>query len=362
MAIGGITSNNPVLFSILVRRGNALLRPILPQAGKQTPTQPSEAIEKSALLVSDTLRDIGLSTEVALEFLPINIIPPALEAAEFTEQLDLVQQNELFVTETLDEFGFETRFPGVGQPLIVTVQAAAVAEEEIIDEIDEEALLAIEEQEAATLRGLEVDEEEEDLRLAAATAAAVPAAIPAVVAAGDVFGVGAGFLPPEFNPANLPLSMFPDRAPYVHVVYHFTDPAPPPAAPVPISREVQPSEPVAAIHAVGNARLRQTLRWARADEEENRAIEYETPRVSTVLAEREIRHILSRINADLAAQGLPLHLVFARDENGIALEVYDCSFSEACRLTYDVDISLNNLTGVLGNMEHESGVILDTES
>ncbi len=64
----------------------------------------------------------------------------------------------------------------------------------------------------------------------------------------------------------------------------------------------------------------------------------------------------------MAVQGLPLHLVFGKHEGGFALDVYDCSYKEACLLSYDIPISLDNLMGVLGNLDHETGIIVDTTS
>ena len=93
-----------------------------------------------------------------------------------------------------------------------------------------------------------------------------------------------------------------------------------------------------------------------------RNIEYYAPLVTRGQAEKSIRLTLGQVNADMAAQGSPLHLVFARHEDGFALDVYDCSYNEACRLAYDVPIPLDSLPEVLGNLQHETGIIVDRKS
>jgi len=146
----------------------------------------------------------------------------------------------------------------------------------------------------------------------------------------------------------------PDRTPYVVAVYEVGNPNPTPAEPAPIPNEVRPPLPADRARQVGRAALRQA--WSNY---QARAYEENIPPAAPV-RERNLRHVLTQVNADMAANGLPLHLVFARNEAGYALNVYDCSDNELCRLTRDVPLKFEDAT--ITNLLHETGIMINTTS
>lgn len=77
------------------------------------------------------------------------------------------------------------------------------------------------------------------------------------------------------------------------------------------------------------------------------------------LAERSIREVISRANEDLIANGLPLHLVLAKNNEGYCLDIYDCSADDVCRLSQEVHLDLNKLLTILDNIQHETGIIIN---
>ncbi|MEW6426481.1 MAG: hypothetical protein AB1568_00455 [Thermodesulfobacteriota bacterium] len=307
-------------------------------------------LQQNALLINQTLQALAFVPAEPADPLLIDELPATLEAAGITEDLDITQQNVQLINQTLREIGGENRPVAVDrQPLA----AAQVPVGEVTATVTTTAAAV-----TATIPPPVAD---------AAAAAAVPAASPSTaspaavpVVAGESIPIAAGFLIQGFSPATLPLTLFPERTPYVHVVYQLPDPAPPPGEPEPIGREVTPAIPVAASRMVGDARLRRLLRQEEGSGMRNR--EYRVEPVTGGRAERSIRTALTRVNADMASRGSPLHLVFTRHADGFAVDVYDCSYNEACRLAYDVPIPLDNLTGMLGNLQDEAGIIVDTTS
>jgi hypothetical protein len=349
MAVNGITNSNSI--NLLRQKVQTTIAP-LQNEGVKTPT--AEAIQQNALLVNETLGNLGVTTAKVENPLLINEVPAALAVAEITEGLPPVPQNSLFINEILQGLGFTPRLVNPLQPRPGAAPAITAAEAGII-----------------AAREAAVVTPPADLTLAAeepfppiAATAAAPVSVPTAPGVEEeaALPVTGRFLSQEFNPATMPVVLFPYQTPSVLAVHHFVDPTPQPGRlPEPIGGEVKPVAPSAVIHAVGNARFRQALRRARAREHAGN-VEYNKPLRTISQVEKVIRHALGLVNADMSAHDSPLHLVFARHENGFALDVYDCSYGDACRITYDVPISLDNLGGVLDNLEHETGIIIDTDS
>lgn len=310
-------------------------------------TQDLSPLQQNALLVNEALAGLGLTAAAPASPLLIDVIPPALEALGVSEDLGLIPQNALFVSQTLQGFGVASPSGTVAQPPIASVPTAtaAVAEATVAP-----AAVAI--TPAAAVTGA----------ISTAVAAPGPAVAPVTPGAGAAVILPATerLLSVGYTPATLPYTRFPDRTPYVLAVYHVQDPAPPPSDPAPISEDVRPVSFVGGVRSVGNARLRQVLLRAREDMRE--ADEYGTAALPSGPAEKSIRSALGRVNDDMVSRALPWHLVLARNEDGLALDVYDCSANDACRVSYDVPIALDNLPGFLDSLEHETGIIVDTIS
>lgn len=409
MAVDGITGSNPVLLPgsgsrqepvprpSPLRRGDPGPAPATTQAtaplANATVTAPaaspeSTALQQSALLVNETLRDLGSPTGASVDNLLANAgLPTALTQ---TRELDPLQQSALLVNTTLQNLGGTSAAPG--NPLLGNALPPALEASGIIEELDptRQDVLRVNEVlrdlAAASLASGAVQEstpapadraapgtkaatgavptpqpEDIPLRVTEAAATATPAAAEQVATATSTSApipVAARFLTREFSPATLPLTLFPDRTPYVLAVYQLNDPTPQPRSPEPLGREVGPIAAIAGIRPPGDARLRQLLLQAR-ESGRSEGVEY-SARNTMAQAEKSIRYTLGQVNEEMAAHGRPLHLVFAKNENGFALNVYDCSYNESCRLSYNVPIPLDRLAGILGNLLHETGIIIDT--
>jgi len=78
--------------------------------------------------------------------------------------------------------------------------------------------------------------------------------------------------------------------------------------------------------------------------------------------EGSVRRLVERINNRLEDQRIGLHLVLVKDEDGFALDVYDCTDNIACTVVKDIFVSLEDLPVLLKNLEEEAGLIIDTVS
>lgn len=134
--------------------------------------------------------------------------------------------------------------------------------------------------------------------------------------------------------------------------YEIRDPKPNPPDPKPKRKEVMPPPPTYGVRAVGSLILRQE--W---EKRKNRLREVKETRPP--LEERSLRQMVSQVNEDMATNGLPLHLVLAKNKEGYSLDIYDCSDDELCRLAQEVPLDLNNLLTILDNLQHETGIIVN---
>jgi len=272
--------------------------------------------------------------------------------------LDLLQQNVLQANVTLQNLSAEAPVVPTPKPQTQAGQAGPALTAAATQNIN----IAIPATGTTATPTTEVTEPA-TITVAAAPAAATAITTPPPSAAATevTIPVTATFLPDGFTPDTFPLSLYPWRSPYALAVYLPNNPNPAPGSPKPTTKEVPPPTPAARINPVGNARYRQAL-LRREGGGQSGSVEYNIPQTTTGQAEKSIRYTLGQVNADIASHGLPLHLVFARHDNVLALDVYDCSYNDACRLSYDVPIQLDHLPDVLGNLQHESGVIVDKKS
>ncbi|MEW6519982.1 MAG: hypothetical protein AB1461_11260 [Thermodesulfobacteriota bacterium] len=330
------------LNSVLSRPANSPLINVTPPPLADPEASKLDIILQNQLLINQALQNLGFVSRPRTDTLLLNAIPPQLEAEGILENLDAVQQNELLINQALAN---------------VTAPAPAITSPE---EAEITATLTI-----AAPAALTAALQEAELAPAAAATVAVAATAASVLtlAPGEALTVltptpiAATFVTPQA--ATLPVPFFvlnPDRTPYVLAVHEIRNPNPPPGEPAPIPTEVRPPLPAGRARPVGRAALRQA--WASY---QARVLEENIP-PAIPPAERDLRHVLTRVNADLSANGLPLHLVFARHEGGYALNVYDCSDNELCRLTRDVPLKFEELTATLDNLQHETGIIINTSS
>lgn len=138
-------------------------------------------------------------------------------------------------------------------------------------------------------------------------------------------------------------------------VYEVRNPTPLPTDPAAIPREIHPAVPIGRAKPVDPLVLRQE--WERRKRIKRTEIEPRPP-----LEEKALRNMIRQANDDLAASGTPLHLVLTQTEEGLALDVYDCSDDALCEVAQEVPLDLNNLLTLLDSLEHESGIIVNIKT
>ena len=347
-------------------------------------TQTLDPVVQNELLINEILRNLNFVSRTPLVDRLINVTPPPLADPDAAQDLDIVLQKELLINQALQNLSFTARTQT--DALLINEIPPQVEADETLQDLDatqqnelliNEALLTLN----AVNQEITAAEAELTARVTAAApqaptaalqaAAQTPAAVAAAQAAALVLTLAPGeavtVVPPTPITATFVtqtpttfqvpfLLLNPDRTPYVIAVHEIRNPTPGPGEPTPVPPELQPPLPAGRARPVGRAALRQA--WAR----QQYGVYEENIPASIPAMERDLRHVLTRVNADLAANGLPLHLVIAKNETGYAVDVYDCSDNEVCRLTHDVPLKFEDLTITLDNLQNETGIIINTTS
>ncbi len=304
-----------------------------PQATVPGSTEVQDILLQSELLINQTLANVGFTSQTETNSLLINETPAELEADQNLQPLNTIQQNELLTNKVLDGLNPAT---GATTPTVTETQTAGTTTTS--GNLANQARQAI--------QGLNAE-------LAAETTASLLTLVTGE--SRTIFStnaVNANFAPEPASAFTLPFSLLnPDRTPYVVVVYETRNPAPDQGEPIPPPTDIPPAQPVGRVRPVDRAVLRQA--WATYQE---RKPPETTNQVSIPVAERDLRHVLNRVNEDLTANGMPLHLVFVKNTTD------DCSNSEICRITRDIPLKSENLTTTLDNLQHETGILIDTTS
>ena len=347
-------------------------------------TQTPDPILQNELLINEILRNLNFVPRTPVDTRLINVTPPPLADPDATPDLDIILQKELLINQALQNLSFVTR--AQTDALLINETPPQVEADESLQDLDATQRNELLVNEALfTLNAANQEITAAEAELAARVTAAAPQAlaaalqeaeqVPAAVAAaqaaalvlplapGEVVTVvpptpiTATFVTQTPTTFQLPfLLLNPDRTPYVIAVHEIRNPTPGPGEPAPVPPELQPPLPAGRARPVGRAALRQA--WAR---QQSGVYEENIP-ASIPAMERDLRHVLTRVNADLTANGLPLHLVIAKNEAGYAVDVYDCSDNEVCRLTHDVPLKFEDLTITLDNLQNETGIIINTTS
>ncbi len=126
-----------------------------------------------------------------------------------------------------------------------------------------------------------------------------------------------------------------------------------PAPPKPIKKEIVPVTPVSTIRAIDRLFLRR-------DQNHNQAKRHKGPvSRSQATSIREIRLLVQRLNDNLSACGIMIHLVIARSDDDWGLDIYDCSDGVECRIIHNMAIDFDALSGLLANLQQEVGIMMD---
>ncbi len=126
-----------------------------------------------------------------------------------------------------------------------------------------------------------------------------------------------------------------------------------PVAPKPRKREVVPVTPISAVRAVDRLFLRRD--WSR-----NHANGHERPASNSEAASiREIRLLVQRLNDNLSACGMMIHMVIAKRGDDWGLDIYDCADGVECRIIHNMAIDFDALNGLLASLQREVGIMMD---
>lgn len=75
-----------------------------------------------------------------------------------------------------------------------------------------------------------------------------------------------------------------------------------------------------------------------------------------------VREMVERVNNNLEKNGILVHLVLKKDDDGFSVDVYDCTSNEVCEIIRDMVVDLNDLPALIRKLQQETGFIVDTVS
>ena len=386
MAINEINTTTPVLPPVLPSQTQNVIPPVTVPFTNVNPVQATAAqtltpVQEAELLINETLLNLNFVPSTPPEALVLFTTDPLLATLEATQGLDATQQVELLLNETL--LNLSPIPPPSPDPLLINETNPALETIAAIQNltITEQAAVLINETfqglnstppvltptVAATTPTTATAPLAENLNPALPTAGpaqltipatatapptetvttATPATIPTPVTSTTTVAVTE-----ELNPAAQAVPPV-DPTNFGVAVYEIRDQTPAPAEPKPIRPDIFPSVPIGRVRPVGRLVLRKE--WERR---KGGKIQ-ENIQQSAPMAEKSIQQVISQANEELLANGIPLHLVFAKKDKRYLLDIYDCSEDDACRLEQEVPINLKELSTVLDNIQHESGIIID---
>jgi hypothetical protein len=340
MAVDDIKSANPILASILPERdralgrltSNELFKVLNPLPATDAAAQNFTPAQQAALLVNDVLQDLNFVPSAPVDPLLINETSPNLITVLENQDLSPSQRADLAFNDTLQTVSTPSGAPQN------TTSTAAVAQNLTPGplEVTPNTVLA-----AGVATGVSTL----GVNLTAAVVTPTQITTPVIdttVVNEEVTAIQPGAVQP-----------IQDRNPIAVSVYEIRDQRPAPPEPKSKRKEVLPPMPIGRVRPVDRLALKQE--WEKRKDNFRR----EELRPGPPLEERAIREMISRANEDLIANGVPLHLVLARDNEGYCLNIYDCSDEKVCRLSQEVHLDLHELLTILDNIQHETGIIIN---
>ncbi len=96
-------------------------------------------------------------------------------------------------------------------------------------------------------------------------------------------------------------------------------------------------------------------RWYRGHEE--RPEEEERSDVGLALEQ-----LVDQVNASLEAHGVEIHIALVRKEEGYALDIYDCTDLDVCRIIKTESVDISELPLLLKNLQEGAGLLVDAET
>lgn len=140
------------------------------------------------------------------------------------------------------------------------------------------------------------------------------------------------------------------------VVYEIKDPAAvvSTARPRPLRTDVEPTVAVQPSQVIGK------LLGRREQGREREGLHGRHPLAADQAAIRELYRLVELINRQLDAHGVMVHLVLVADDDGFAIDLYDCSDPNVCRCIQDISIGINDLPILLSRLTQQMGIMVDT--
>jgi len=141
------------------------------------------------------------------------------------------------------------------------------------------------------------------------------------------------------------------------VVYEIKDPAAVlTTVPKALRSDISPALGVQQLHAIGHLMARPQPGQDKGGRQHRRPVPLDQP------SEREVCRLLEQINQQLERQGTMIHLVLVADDGGFAIDLYDCSDQQVCRVIHDISIGINDLPLLLARLTEKVGIMVDTLS
>jgi hypothetical protein len=368
MAVDDINNTTPVLPAALQRRiqtfvplAASLLTTVKdPVAVATAAAQNLTPAQQAALLGNEALQTLSLEPTSPIDPLLADGTTPDLAAILESEGLSPAQQAALAANEIVQAAIEEENQTPSQQAALTVNQALQTLTAPLVQT---ETTLTLEEEAAIAGQTQAPDAEETTatagtaagVTLAATAAAAAPTVTAATAAAAETTAA-----PQALNPAQQATGQ---AIPFQNAVavYEVRNPTPPPPDPAPIRKDIHPPVPIGRVRPIDPLVLRQE--WEKRKITKRKEVGHPVETESRPpLAEKVIRDLVRKANEDLAASGVPLHLVLARNEEGFALDVYDCSDNAVCEVTQEVPLDLHNLLITLDNLEHETGIIVNIKT
>jgi len=118
---------------------------------------------------------------------------------------------------------------------------------------------------------------------------------------------------------------------------------------------VLPAEGVAALKRVGAFQKE----WSRSRQQSGK--KKEKQKFGLLPGGRQhVRDLVDQVNNHLEKQGILLHLVLIKEEDGFTLDVYDCTDNKVCTVIRDFVVNYDDLPTLANKLESETGLLLDT--
>jgi hypothetical protein len=121
--------------------------------------------------------------------------------------------------------------------------------------------------------------------------------------------------------------------------------------------ELKPVDGVAPIKRIGDFHKE----WRRSRQEAGRR-ELREKVAELPGGPQGVKELVDQVNRRLDDEGILLHLVLVKDEEGYTLDVYDCTDNQVCTVIRDFIVQVDELPLLAYKLENRIGLLVDTVS